>query len=454
MKHLFVAASIAFLCFLKPATAAEIQEVVSPGGVIAWLIEEHSIPLISVEYEFTGGSSSDPQGKEGLAYLASGLLNEGAGDLNARAFQKRLDELAIRMSFDADADQMSGSLQTLTDNAEDAFQLLGMALADPSFDQDAVDRVKQQVLAIQRRESQRPRSVAVKAWMASSFEDHPYGRRSKGDEASIIAITADDLHTFTQRHFALDNVIIGVVGDIDAQTLGEFLDLAFADLSEEADVDPIANVVPARDYDVDIIDQDVPQSTVIFGSNGLRRNDPDWYTAIVMNYVLGSGGFASRLTEEVRRKRGLAYGVSTQLVPRDHAGLFIGTVATQNARVGESVKVIRDEIQRMADFGISPQELVDAKTYLTGSYALRFGTSKSAAAQLVGIQRYGLGMNYIDRRNDYIDAVSIEQVNRVAKRLLQTDNLFWVIVGRPEGLPEDMSITPDASQPQSNGSGS
>ncbi len=454
MRRLLVATCMAVLCFGKPTSAVEIQEVVSPGGVIAWLIEEHSIPLISVEYEFTGGSSSDPQNQEGLAYLASGLLNEGAGDLDARAFQKRLDELAIRMSFDAQTDQFSGSLQTLTANAEDAFTLLGMALSDPIFDQDAVDRVKQQVLAVQRRESQQPRSVAIKSWMATSFGDHPYGRRSKGNEESITAITTSDLRAYAQSHFALDNVIIGVVGDIDAETLGELLDLAFADLPEEATVDAVSAVAPNSEYDIDIIDQDVPQSTVIFGSRGLQRNDPDWYTAVLMNYVLGGGGFASRLTEEVRRKRGLAYGVSTQLVPRDHAGLFIGTVATQNARVGESVQVIRDEIQRMAELGITLEELTNAKTYLTGSYPLRFGTSKSAAAQLVGIQRYGLGMNYIDRRNDYIDAVSIQQVNRVAKRLLQTDSLYWVIVGKPEGLPDDMSIAPDVSQPKPSGSGS
>jgi zinc protease len=306
MKHLLVVASITFLCLVKPVAAVEVQEVVSPGGVIAWLIEEHSIPLISLEYEFSGGSSADPRNLKGLAYLTSGLLNEGAGDLDARAFLKRLDELAIRMSFDASSDQFSGSLQTLTDNAEEAFELLGMALADPSFDQDAVDRVKQQVLAIQRSESQQPRSIAIKSWMAGSFGDHPYGQASKGDEESIAGITTDDLRAYTARHFALDNVIIGVVGDIDAETLGELLDLAFAELPEEADVAPIAAITPSRNHDVQIIDQDVPQSTVIFGSNGLKRNDPDWYTAVLMNYVLGSGGFSSRLFEEVRRKRGLA----------------------------------------------------------------------------------------------------------------------------------------------------
>ena len=362
--------------------------------------------------------------------------------MDAQAFQTRLEELAIRMGFSAGTETFSGSMQTLTENAEEAFELLGLALSVPRFDADAIDRIKQQIWASQRRETEHTRSVAAKAWLKTSFGTHTYGRRSKGTEETVHQIKHGDLADYVQNNFALDNVIIGVVGDIDSQSLGAMLDAAFAELPEEAVKPRIPAVSFTKQYDIEIIERDVPQSSVVFGTKGIKRSDPDWYTAMLMNYVLGGGGFSSRLMEEVRRKRGLAYGVSTYLAPRDQTGLFMGSVATQNERVGESIQVIRNEIKRMATDGITAEEMADAKTYLTGSYPLRFDTSTAIAGQLVGIQRYGLGMNYVDRRNDYIEAVGIQQVNRVAKRLLDEGGLFWVIVGRPEGLPEDMTIAP------------
>ena len=421
----------------SPAQAIDIQEVVSPEGVIAWLVEDHTVPLVAIEFEFAGGASSDPSGKDGLSYLASGLLNEGAADMDAEAYQTRLDELAIQMSFDASQDHLHGSMKTLREHAEEAFELLGMALAEPRFDEDAIERVRQQILSIQRREKERPRTVAARAWMEAVFEDHVYARNRKGTAESMAGLTRDDLTAYVRDHFAHDNLIIGVVGDITAEELGELLDLAFADLPEEADL-PSVGMAPIKlGTEIEIIERNIPQSSVMFGTRGISRSDPDWYAALVMNYVLGGGGFSSRLMEEVRRKRGLAYGVSTALSPRQHAGLFIGSVATQNSRVAESIEVIRAELARMASDGLTDEELTNAKTYLTGSYALRFDTSDAIAGQLVGVQRYSLGMNYIDRRNSYIEAITLAQVNRVAQRLLAEHDFFWVVVGKPEGLGEE-----------------
>ena len=178
----------------------------------------------------------------------------------------------------------------------------------------------------------------------------------------------------------------------------------------------------------------MPQSVAVFGMPGIKRDDPDWYAAMVVNQIFGSGGFSSRLMEEVRRKRGLTYGVYTYLQPYSHAGLVLGSVATVNARMGESKQVIESEIARMAESGATEAEVADAKTFLTGSYALNFDTSGAIAGQLVGIQRYGFGRDFIDKRNAYIEAVTLADVNRVAKRLLDPSRLFWVIVGEPGGL--------------------
>jgi zinc protease len=416
------------------AEAVEIKEVVSPGGIKAWLVEEHGIPLVALDYEFDGGTSADPKGKEGLAYLTSGLLNEGAGDLDALAFQKALDERAIRMGFTAGRDQFSGTLKTLSEEKHEAFRLLGLALAQPRFEADAVERVREQVRSIQRSEDDNPRSVAGKAWMRAAFGDHPYASNPTGTPETLAGLTAEDLREYVRSTLTRDRLIVSVVGDVTPEELGPLLDAAFGALPAQGKAAEVPDIAPTLDARVEVIDTAVPQSVAMFGMPGLKRDDPDWYAALVMNQIFGSGGFSSRLMEEVRRKRGLTYGVGTYLMPMDHSALLLGSVATVNARMGESKSVIEGEIARMAQTGATEAELADAKTYLTGSYALNFDTSSAIAGQLTGMQRYGFDTDYINQRNSYIEAVTLADVNRVAQRLLDPNRTFWVIVGQPEGL--------------------
>ncbi len=436
MTRILAALLLVFAFAASPfdrAEAVEIKEVVSPGGIKAWLVEQHSIPLIAVSYEFAGGVSADPPGKGGLAYLASGLMNEGAGELDALAFQKALDERAIRMSFDADRDQFSGGMVTLTEEKDEAFRLLGLALSKPRFDADAVERVRDQVRSIQRSEDDQPRSIAAKAWMKAAFPGHPYASNTTGTPESLAGLTAADLRGYVKDNFSRDRLIVGVVGDVTPAELGPLLDKTFGALPAKGAELKVPDITLAQ-AKTQIIARKVPQSVAVFGMPGIKRDDPDWYAAMVVNQIFGSGGFSSRLMEEVRRKRGLTYGVYTYLQPYTHAGLVLGSVATVNARMGESKQVIEAEIARMAESGATETELADAKTFLTGSYALNFDTSGAIAGQLVGIQRYGFGRDFIDKRNAYIEAVTLADVNRVAKRLLDPSRLFWVIVGEPGGL--------------------
>lgn len=416
------------------AEAVEIKEVVSPGGIKAWLVEEHGIPLVALDYEFKGGASADPKGKEGLAYLTSGLLNEGAGDLDALAFQKALDERAIRMGFTAGRDQFSGTLKTLSEEKDEAFRLLGLALAQPRFEADAVERVREQVRSIQRSEDDNPRSVAGKAWMRAAFGDHPYASNPTGTPDTLAGLTAEDLRGYVRSTFTRDRLVVSAVGDVTPEELGLLLDAAFGALPAQGKAAAVTEIEPALVARVEVIDRAIPQSVAMFGMPGLKRDDPDWFPALVMNQIFGSGGFSSRLMEEVRRKRGLTYGVATYLMPMDHSALLLGSVATVNARMGESKSVIEGEIARMAQTGATEAELADAKTYLTGSYALNFDTSSAIAGQLTGMQRYGFDTDYINQRNSYIEAVTLADVNRVAQRLLDPNRTFWVIVGQPEGL--------------------
>lgn len=412
----------------------KIQSVKSAGGIEAWLVEEHSIPLMAMRFVFEGGNAQDPAGKEGLANFLSAMLDEGAGDMNATAFQERMEELAVRLSFDDSRDAFYGSFETLTANRDAGLAMLRLALTKPRFDADAVERVRNQLLASLAYAAKSPDKVAAKAWSARAFAGHPYGRPADGTFESLKAISGADLEAYRKRVFARETLKVVVVGDIDAKTLGPILDKAFGELAAKAKLDVVAATTPTAQEKLEVIEMDVPQSVATFGMVGIPRKDPDFMTAFVLNQILGGGGFASRLTEEVREKRGLAYSVYSYLQPYKHVPIFGGGVATKNEEIAQSLDVIRSELKRMADEGPTPTELDNAKKYLTGSYALRFDGNAKIANQLLWMLQEDMGIDYVEKRNALVDAVTLEHVKRVAKRLLKTDDLIITVVGKPKGL--------------------
>jgi zinc protease len=417
-----------------PARAIEIQSVTSPGGITAWLVQDDTVPLIAMRFSFAGGAAGDPPEKAGVAHFLSGMLDEGAGDLDSAAFQTRLDELSIKLSFDATRDEFEGSLQTINRTREEAFELLKLALTAPRFDPEPLQRVKSQILLGIQQDSEDPNSIATNAWMRTAFPQHPYGRPTKGIPDTVKAITADDLESLRQRLFARDGLKIAVVGDIDAETLKRLLDETFGTLPAESGMPDVPEAAPVEGPLVEVIERDIPQAVIRWGLKGIKRSDPDFIPAYVMAFVLGDGSFGSRLMEEVREKRGLTYSVYMALFPMDRAGLFYGGAATVNQRAGETIGVLYRELKRMAKDGPTEEELAQAKTYLTGSYALRFDSNSKIASQLLSIQRDNLGIDYVNRRNDLIEAVTLEDVRRLAERLIDADELLFTVVGKPEGV--------------------
>ena len=337
------------------------------------------------------------------------------------------------MSFSQGRDSFYGNFQTLSENLDAAANLLTLAITKPRFEESAVERIRKQLIASLAFAAKNPNQVAGLAWSETAFPNHPYGRPAKGTPETVGAITPADLHAYRDRVFAKSNLKVAVVGDISEARLGTLLDEVFGGLAEKAELTGIADIQPSAGT-IAVIEMPVPQSVAIFGAKGLARNDPDFVTAFVMNHILGGGGFASKLMEEVREKRGLAYSVYSYLQPYDSAAIFAGSVATKNEKLGESLDVIRAEIKQMAEQGPSQTELDNAKSYLTGSYALRFDTSAKIASQLLGIQQEDLGIDYVNTRNDQISAIILDDIKRVAKRLLKPDNLIIAVVGKPEGL--------------------
>jgi zinc protease len=411
----------------------DIKQVTSEGGINAWVVEEPSIPFVALEIRFRGGTSLDLPGERGAINLMTALLEEGAGDLDAQAFQTELERLAARFSFSATDDTIAISAQFLAENQEEALALLETALTDPRFDQTAIDRVRAQVLSGIASDAVDPRSIADAAFDAAAFGDHPYGTPMDGTVDSVTALTREDLIEAHSNALTRDRLYVSVVGDVTAEEVGPMLDDLLGDLPAEGPPLP-EDVAFGLDGGVTVIDFDNPQSFALFGHEGIERDDPDFFAAFIVNHVLGAGGFESRLMTEVREKRGLTYGIGSYLAPMFHAEMVIGSVASSNETIAEAIEVTRAEWERMATEGLTEEELEAAKTYLTGEYPLRFDGNAAIASIMVGMQMIDLPPEYVINRNDYIEAVTLEEANRVAAELLRPDDLHFVVVGQPEGL--------------------
>lgn len=427
-------AGLAFVLTAAPVRAQiEIVPVTSPGGVTAWLYPEDSIPIVTIEASFKGGAALDPPGEEGAVALMAGLIEEGAGPLDATGFAEAREGLAAQFGFDSGRDAVTVSAQMLSENVEASVDLLRSALIEPRFEEAAVQRVRGQILSSIRSDQTDPGSIASQAFYAQVFAGHPYARSPEGTLESVAAIETETLRAVHEAALTRDRLSIAVVGDITAEELGPMLDRLFGDLPAAGpELPPVAEAeAPGT---LQVVELAIPQSVVVFGHDGIARDDPDFVPAFVLDHVLGGGGFGSRLTTEVREKRGLTYGIYTYLAPGEFGWLYMGGFSSANARVGEALDVVRSEWRRMAEEGVTPDELEAAKRYLTGAYPLRFDGNASIANQLLGLQTAGLGIDYVNERNALIEAVTLEEVAAVSERLLHPDRLTFVVVGQPEGV--------------------
>ena len=424
---------IAVLVPFGARAAVEIQEVTSPGGITAWLVEEPSIPFVAMDIRFKGGSSLDPEGKRGATYMMMGLLEEGAGDRDARAFTEATEAVAANFGFDTFRDSVQIEAQFLTENREESLALLRDAIKFPRFDQDAIDRVQTQIASIIEGNETDPNDIAGTTLAALSYPGHPYATAQEGTVESVNALTRADLIAAHQAVFARDRVYIGVTGDISAAELGPLLDTLLGDLPATGAPMPVEAEL-ALEGGQTIVDYRSPQSVALFGHAGVDRDDPDFFPAFVANHILGGGGFESRLMVNVRERRGLTYGISSFLASRDYGNQWLGQFSTSNENVGPAIDLIQSIWDDMAENGVTPEELDAAQTYLTGAYPLRFDGNGRIAGILAGMQAQGLGVDYIETRNDQVNAVTLEDIQRVAAEHLVVEDMHFVIVGQPQGF--------------------
>jgi len=412
---------------LPAAAEVTIQEVKSDKGITAWLVEDYSVPIVAIRFSFSGGHTQDPAGKEGLSELMSGLFDEGAGDLDSDAFQTMLDDAGAEIRFGAGRDTIYGSMRMLAEKRDDALDLLELAVEKPRFDAAAVDRIRAQMVAGIVASAKDPDTEAEVKWAEALYGAHPYARPDDGTEKSLATITPDDLSAYHQAVFARDTLKVAVVGAIDAETLKRKLDELFGDLPEKSNLRPVTNVDLNLGLEVRV-DYDLPQTSLQLAYPGVSRDAPDFFAAYLMNHILGGGTFTSRLFDEVREKRGLAYSVGSSLVTNKYSSGLVISTGTRSDRAPETLQVMRDVIRRMAEDGPTEAELASAKKYVVGSYALNnLDTSTAIAATLLSLQEQGLGIDYIERREALIDAVTLDQVKAVSRKLLLAEPALLVV---------------------------
>jgi zinc protease len=440
-----VGLALTMLASAPSHAAAKIQRLVSPGGIEAWFVQDATVPLIAMEYAFRGGSSQDPADKPGTSNLVAGLLDEGAADIDSKTYHERLDRRAIELSFSSTRDYFRGSLRMLKDNKNEAFDLLQLALTSARFDAADVERIRAQVISGLRRDTTNPSSLASRKFLELAFGDHPYGRPTYGTLDSVPKIDVADMKAYVGRVIAKDSLRISVVGDVDADTLGKLLDKTFGGLPAKASLTPIPEIQAAKPPQRAFVPLDVPQTVVTFGGPGIRRHDPNFMAGYVVNHILG-GGSSSRLYKEVREKRGLAYSIYESLLWMERSALFVGNTGTRADRAGETVDAIEKEVRRIAEGGPTQKELDEAKSYLKGSQMLALDTSSKLASALLQYQLDELPIDYIEKRNALVDAVTLDDAKQAAQTLWG-NGLLTVIVGRAPQAAAQPAAAASAAPP-------
>jgi zinc protease len=433
MKHLLAAAAFV-VAVCGTAHAADVKNIDLGKQATVWFVEDHTVPIVSVNISLPAGASYDPGARPGLASFAASLMDEGAGTMDATAFHRALAAKAIQFAAHAERDYTVISLTMQSADAAEALRLLQLALTRPRFDNEAVARVRTQIVQALAQESAEPGPVAAKSFMRAFFNGHAYGHAADGDLQSIGAITPADLKAFARTHWVKNGLKIAMAGDISQEAAAKLLGQTFAPLSDTLPPPP-PNVGRLGAPGVHVVPMAVPQPNAVFGLPGVMRNDPDFMAAYVANYILGGGGFSSRLMNEVRGKRGLTYGISTSINSMRKASVWVGQVATRADAINQTLDVVRQTMSDFAANGPTQAELNDAKTFLTGSFPLAFDSNAGIAAQLGTYQRQGLDAGYVARRNALVQAVTLADVKRVAKRLFDPARLTVIVAGSPAGGP-------------------
>lgn len=396
--------------------AAQVQQVNS-AGLSAYLLEEHSNPIVSIDFEFkNAGRAHEAEKQQGLTNVLADMLLNGTVSYSAETFKDLSEEYGIKISFRATKDTFSGSLIFPVQYKKMAVKLMKETLLQPRFDEDYLELTKQQLLTALKMSEEHPARVLNDKYAEFVFEGHPYSRHSIGQKENIAQITAEDLRNFMQSYLAQNNLIIGIAGDItteDTKTLLKDLFGALPQKSFGQDLLPLEIISSGEELN---IDKDTAQVIVRFVTKGTYRNSLDFYPLYMANYIFGASGLSSRLNKNIREKEGLTYGIHTWLDINDASALLEGSYSVTPDNFVRAKELLLDEWQKMANGSVSEKELQFAKDALVTSFNLRFSAIDDISAMLLAMQKYRLGIDFLDKRNDYIQSITVAEVNAAAKK--------------------------------------
>lgn len=406
---------------------------VSAGGRTAWLIEDHSVPVVSLAWGWRGGAALDPAEHAGALSMGAALLTEGAGPLDNTAFADALRDAAIGLSFGAQRDGFEGGLRALRPALDEAVRLANLAMRAPRLDAAAVARVRARAVAGARAQLETPRGQVGRAFWAAAYPEHPAGRPTGGTVETLTALPEEAIRAALARQLRSGGVLLAAAGAIGAAELERIMPALFEGLPQGAP--PEAPPLPAfHAFGRKVVEVPAPQSAILFGQPGLPVSDPRWEAAQVVLRVLAGGGFSSRLMEAVRVQRGLAYGIGAGFDVLFGQGIVVGSSATDNARVADTLTVTREEWARMAAEGPTQAELDDAVAFLTGNLPLQFTDSRRIAATLLSLQRNERPIGWLNERAERLRALTRAGTTEVAERLLAPSVLSVAIAGQPQGI--------------------
>jgi len=427
--HLFLAL-FSLLSLVSSVSAAPLgSREVLQNGLTLLHSEKKQLPIIKVIVAVRAGSISESAGKAGLANLTADLLNEGTARRSSRDISEAIEFVGGSLNTSGGADYVTASLSVLKKDVELGFNLLSDILLNPAFSDSEIKRRKTLIRNSIKQQREEPGIVASKAFLKAVYGDHPYGWPVEGTEETLDSITREDIVDFHKTWYAPNNAVIAVVGDISRDELGSLLTRYFGswqkkDVPKRQLPQPRAISGPG----VIRIQKEIVQSNILLGHPGVSRDNPDYYALTVMNYILGGGGFASRLMDNIRDNRGLAYDVHSSFTANKYGGVFQAGLQTKNQSAQTAIDEVLAEMERIRTEPVSSRELDDAKSYLTGSFPLRVDSNNKIAGFLIAIEQFGLGLDYVDKYRDLIQKVTKEDVLRVAKKYLSTKDYILVVV--------------------------
>lgn len=407
------------------------QRSVLENGLVVLTSEQRALPIVTLKLLIDAGSRYDPAGREGLAYLTARLLTYGTRNRNALQISELLDFIGASLNTSCSDEVATISLSVLRKDLDTGLNLLAEILTASTFPQEEIDRQKQAVVAAIRAKAESPDEIAQRRFREALFPQSPYGRPPEGSEDSVKRLERPGIVEFHKSFYRPNRTIMAVVGDVSHQELLKRVGKVFQGWERAAVKD---SVPPPRAGAAEWIrvDRNVTQANIVLGHEGITRGNPDFYAVQVMNYILGGGGFSSRLMESIRNQRGLAYSVYSQFDTGKHAGSFSITMQTKNETAGEAIRIAREEIQQIRDKGVTEEELKAAKDYLIGSFPMRLETNRRIATFLTQVEYFELGLDYPERYAEIIRRVTRKDVQRVARRYLQPDRLIIVVVANQE----------------------